>query len=109
MDGIVGTETIGAGTIGMETTGTEIIGTETTGVGTIGMETIGTEIIGDTLIITTIELIIIALAEEVLLIPPTQVAIEITTPEVQPITREIKAAPSTVETIQIITGIQIPT
>ena len=50
---------------------------------------------------TTIELIPITQAEEVLLILPIQVAIEITVPEVQQITLETRAIPLVAELIQI--------
>jgi hypothetical protein len=92
LDGIIGTETIG----------TETIGTEIIGVGIVGMETTG-----DIQITTTIEPIPITQAEEVLLILPIQVAIEITVPEVQQITLETRAIPLVAELIQITEEIRI--
>jgi hypothetical protein len=87
LDGIIGTETIG----------TEIIG-----VGIVGMETTG-----DTQITTTTESIPTTQAEEVLPIPPIQVVIEITVPEVQQITLETKVIQLVEELIQITEEIRI--
>ena len=97
LDGIIGTETIGTEIIGVG-----IVGMETTGAGITGMV-----IIGDIQITTTIELIPITQAEEVLLILPIQVAIEITVPEVQQITLETRAIPLVAELIQITEEIRI--
>lgn len=97
LDGIIGTETIGTEIIGVG-----IVGMETTGAGITGMV-----IIGDIQITTTIELIPIMQAEEVLLILPIQVAIEITVPEVQQITLETRAIPLVAELIQITEEIRI--
>lgn len=97
LDGIIGTETIGTEIIGVG-----IVGMETTGAGITGMV-----IIGDIQITTTIEPIPITQAEEVLLIPPIQVAIEITVPEVQQITLETRAIPLVAELIQITEEIRI--
>ena len=97
LDGIIGTETIGTEIIGVG-----IVGMETTGAGITGMV-----IIGDIQITTTIELIPTTQAEEVLLILPIQVAIEITVPEVQQITLETRAIPLVAELIQITEEIRI--
>ena len=97
LDGIIGTETIGTEIIGVG-----IVGMETTGAGITGMV-----IIGDIQITTTIEPIPITQAEEVLLILPIQVAIEITVPEVQQITLETRAIPLVAELIQITEEIRI--
>lgn len=102
LDGIIGTETIGTETIGTEIIGVGIVGMETTGAGITGMV-----IIGDIQITTTIEPIPITQAEEVLLILPIQVAIEITVPEVQQITLETRAIPLVAELIQITEEIRI--
>lgn len=83
LDGIIGTETIGDGTIGKVTTGDILI--------PIIMAAIH-----------TIE------AEEVLPTPPIRIRIEITTPGIQKTTLETKAIPLTVETILMAEEIQIP-
>ncbi len=97
LDGIIGTETIGTEIIGVG-----IVGMETTGAGITGMV-----IIGDIQITTITEPILITQAEEVLLILPIQVAIEITVPEVQQITLETRAIPLVAELIQITEEIRI--
>ena len=83
LDGIIGTETIGDGTIGRVTTGDILI--------PIIMAAIH-----------TIE------AEEVLPTPPIRIRIEITTPGIQKTTLETKAIPLTVETILMVEETQIP-
>ncbi len=97
LDGIIGTETTGTEIIGVG-----IVGMETTGAGITGMV-----IIGDIQITTITEPILITQAEEVLLILPIQVAIEITVPEVQQITLETRAIPLVAELIQITEEIRI--
>jgi hypothetical protein len=83
LDGIIGTETIGDGTIGRVTT-------------------------GDILIPIIMAVIPIIEAEEVLPTPPIRIRIEITTPEIQKTTLETKAIPLTVETILMVEETQIP-
>lgn len=95
------------GIIGTETTGTEIIGVGIVGMVTTGDGITGMVTIGDTQITTTTESIPIMQAEEVLPIPPIQVVIEITVPEIQQITLEIRVIQLVEELIQITEEIRI--
>lgn len=95
------------GIIGMETTGTEIIGVGIVGMVTTGDGITGMVIIGDTQITTTTESIPTTQAEEVLPIPPIQVVIEITVPEIQQITLETRVIQLVEELIQITEEIRI--
>lgn len=95
------------GIIGTETTGTEIIGVGIVGMVTTGDGITGMVTIGDTQITTTTESIPTTQAEEVLPIPPIQVVIEITVPEIQQITLETRVIQLVEELIQITEEIRI--
>lgn len=95
------------GIIGTETTGTEIIGVGIVGMVTTGDGITGMVTIGDTQITTTTESIPTTQAEEVLPIPPIQVVIEITVPEIQKITLETRVIQLVEELIQITEEIRI--